>query len=146
MGNKLLLSALLTTLLSLSLQVQARADNLDIGDVVSKIPALKQGIAYSVEDSRFNYLSTIDVFKYGPVALEFGYAGPAEETGNKIVGVVSYDLLNLKKLGVQLPILDLVEFRPGLYAGYGRIQFSGDKSNDNEFDWGISATILSVKF
>ena len=133
---------LLAAILMLSIP-QAKADSFD---VIQQLPALKQGIAYSIEDGAFNYLSTIEIAKYKGFALEGGYAGRAKNTGDKIVGVVSYQVARLKDFGVTLPVLDLVEFNAGVYAGYGRIQFNGDKSNDNEFDYGISLTLLNVKF
>lgn len=108
-------------------------------DIIASVPALKQGIAYSFADSNVNYLSTIDVVNFKGFSLEAGYAGRAKETGDKIVAVVSYDLFKAKDY-VTWPVLQYVEFRPGLWAGVGRI------TGSNEFDWGVSATVLSLKF
>lgn len=124
----------------------AKAETLSIGDVLSNLPALKQGMAYSLADNQLNYLSTAEIVKYKGFALEGGYAGAAENTGNKIVGVLSYQVANLKDLGVTVPILDLIEFNVGAYAGYGSIQFAGNTKNDNEFDYGLSLTLLKTKF
>lgn len=123
----------------------ANADALNISDVVAKVPALKQGIAYSIEDGKINYLSTIEIVKWKGFSLEGGYAGAAQNTAHKLVGVVSYQVARLKDY-VEIPVLDLLEFNIGAYAGYGRIAFNGDTSNDNEFDYGISATLLNIKF
>lgn len=130
----------------LILAIPARAESLNLSEVASNLPALKQGIAYSIEDSKINYLSTVEILKWEGFALEAGYAGAAEETSHKAVGVISYQVAKLKDYGVTLPVLDLLEFNLGLYAGYGRLQFAGDKSNDNEFDYGVSATLLNIKF
>lgn len=124
----------------MSLPTITRADDsIGIFENLKNIPGLKQGVAFSLADYQINYLSTIDVVNYKKFSLEAGYAGRAKETGDKIVAVVSYDLLSLKDY-TNFPILKYVEFRPGLYAGIGRI------GGSNEFDWGVSATVFSVKF
>lgn len=136
---------LLVTVALLALASNARAE-LSLNETLGKLPALKQGIAYSLVDNKVNYLSTMEVLKYKGFALEAGYAGNAEETNHKAVGVISYRLGGLKDLGVDVPVLDLLEFNAGYYVGVGRIQFYGDTGNDNEIDHGISATIINVKF
>ena len=121
---------------------------LNLTDVLKTIPTLKQGIAYSVLDSRINYLTTVDLFNYKGINLEAGYAGISKSTGDKVVAVVSYDLWDAKKAGVTIPVLDLVKFRPGIYAGAGRLDIlnkSAAKGN-NEFDLGLSLTLIDVKF
>ena len=118
---------------------------LNIREVVEKIPALKQGIAYSLADSKFNYLSTIELASWKNITIEAGYAGAAENTGHKIVGVVSYPIVKLADLGVKLPVLDLVELNVGGYVGYGRVE-GLNSLDDSEFDYGISATLIKVKF
>jgi hypothetical protein len=112
-----------------------------------KMPPLKEGIAYSVADSRFNFLSTIELASYKGFSVEVGYAGAAKNTGSKAVGVVSYEIANLKKLGVTMPLLDLVSFNLGYYAGFGRISVApGETEGNNEFDHGISLTLIQMKF
>lgn len=147
---------LLVLLVALFLVVPiAKADSLSLGAALVALPALKQGIAYSIEDSKFNYLSTVEIANlrsanvpkfFKGFSLEGGYAGVADQTGHKIVGVVSYQVAKLKDFGVTLPVLDLVEFNVGYYAGYGRIQVTGDTGNDNEFDHGPSLTLLNIKW
>lgn len=110
-----------------------------------KLPPLKQGIAWSLADSKLNYLSTIEVLTWKGLNLEVGYAGRAENTGDKAVAVVSYEIAKLKDFGVTVPILDLIEFNFGAYAGYGRIE-NINSLDDSEFDYGLSATILNLKF
>jgi len=126
----------------------AKAESFSILDQLQKIPALKQGIAFSLVDNKVNYLSTLDLVQWKGFSLEAGYAGDAEKTNHKAVAVISYDVLNLKKLGVTVPVLDLIDVRLGGYIGYGRINI-GDQTNmdgNNELDYGLSATALSIKF
>lgn len=108
---------------------------------------LKQGIAYSLQDEKINYLLTIEIAKWKGFSLEAGYAGRAENTGDKAVAVISYQLAKAKDLGITLPILDLLEANVGVYTGFGRIQVNdGFDNGNNEFDWGVSATLISLKF
>lgn len=108
---------------------------------------LKQGVAYSLQDNKINYLSTIELAKWKGFSLEAGYAGRAENTGDKAVAVISYQVAKAKDLGITLPILDLLECNIGAYAGLGRIQVNdGFDNGNNEFDWGVSATLVSLKF
>ena len=117
----------------------ARADDLVIGDMLKKIPDMRQGIAYSFYDNDICYLSTMEVMKFKGISLEAGYSSK-----DKAVAVLSYELLNLKKMGVEIPVLDLISFQPGIFAGWGSI--NTQELDRSEFDWGISATIISVKF
>lgn len=112
-----------------------------------KLPPLKEGIAYSITDSKINFLSTIELLKFKGFNVEVGYAGQAPNTGDKAVAVLSYELLNLKNLGVAVPILDLVSFNLGYYIGVGRIELNpGNTKANNEFDQGVSLTVLNFKF
>lgn len=122
----------------------ARAE-FSIIDTLQKMPAVKQGVAFSVLDSKINHLSTVDVATWRGFALEAGAAYDAENTGVKAVAVVSYDLLKVKDI-VDLPILNLIEFRPGVFVGYGRIEGFEDGQLKGEGDYGVSLTALSLKF
>ena len=130
------------------LAIPARAEGVSIGDTLKSIPGLKQGIAWSLVDSKLNYLTTIDLVQYKGFNLEGGIAADAENTGIKAVVVISYDVVNLKKLGVTVPVLDLIDIRLGAYAGYGRIEIGSidTMKGNNEFDYGLSATFLKLKF
>lgn len=130
---------LLLTMSLLLVPTLAKADT-SVIDLIAQVPALKQGIAYSLVDSNINYISTVDLVKWKGLSIEGGYAGSAKNTGDKLVGVISYDLLNLKDIAPTIPILNVVEFRPGIWFGVGRI------GGSNETDWGISATVISLKF
>ena len=130
----------------------AWAGSLDVSDVLEKIPNLKTGVAYSVLDSDFNVISTFEVMKYKGLSLEAGMVLkklPNSETDvpNIPCVVVSYPLFKLADFGVELPILDLIECNLGVYAGYGRIGLEKcDIEANNQFDVGLSATLINIKF
>ena len=115
------------------------AEALDVSDALSKVE-FKQGVAYSVQDSVWNYLSTAEILKKGDFSLDAGTAYDAEKTGVKAVIVGSYRLGGLEKLGVEVPILKYIDLKPGVYFGVGRI------GAGNETDYGLSLSVLSVNF
>lgn len=137
-GVVLIVIAMLA-LISIVMVKCVRAETLSISDQLKKLPALKQGVAFSLIDNDFSYLSTIECLNWKGITLEAGYSSK-----DKIVGVISYQLLKLKDLGVKVPILDLVEFNLGLYGGYGRLNMQA--LNKSEWDAGCSITLISVKF
>lgn len=116
----------------------SKADEITLSDTLEKLPALKQGVAYSLQDRDFSYLSTLELASWKGFTLEAGYS-----SNDKIVGVISYPLLKLRDIGVSLPILDLIECNLGFYAGYGRVE---NLKEIGEATYGISATLLRVKW
>jgi hypothetical protein len=136
---------LLFVVLALCLMVGvANAGELSITETAKKLPALKQGIAYSIADSEFCYLSTIEIMNKCGVSLEAGYSSK-----DKAVIVASYKLLELKNY-VNVPLLDLLEANIGAYYGFGRIDLGlNDRDNmegNNESDYGLSLTLLNIKW
>ena len=126
----------------------AHAEALSIGDTLKQVPGASQGIAFSLVDNKVNYLTTIDIVKWKGLALEAGIAADAENTGTKAVAVISYDVINAKKLGVTIPVLDMIDVRLGAYYGAGRIEVGSidTMKGNNEQDFGFSATVLKLKF
>ena len=126
----------------------AHAEALSLGETLKALPGASQGVAWSLRDDKLNYLTTIDIVQWKGIALEAGIAADAENTGTKAVAVASYDVVNLKKLGVTIPVLDLIDVRLGAYAGFGRIQVGSidTMQGNNELDYGLSATVIKVKF
>ena len=135
---------LLTVMVALAITAQARAESLNISESLSKLPEINQGFAYSIADSKFNYLATVTLFSWKGLNFEGGYAGRAKDTRDKIITLVSYDLINLKKLGVTTPFLDLIDVNAGYYIGYGSINVH--EIDRSEFDHGIALTAIKVKF
>jgi hypothetical protein len=124
----------------------AQAESVSIIDGLKKIPGLKQGVSFSMMDNKFNYLTTMDIASVKGFNLEAGYSADAEQTGHKAVAVLSYDLFNAKKAGIKVPVLDLIDIRPGVYVGYGRIEGFQDGGLKGEMDYGLSVTAINLKF
>lgn len=120
----------------------AKAEDLSVSESLKKLPSLRPGIAYDNKTHKVEYLTTAEVLNYKGFSLEGGWVADTDTA----VGVISYDLINLKKLGVNVPILDLVDIRPGIWAGFSAIQFSGDTDTRNRYSWGESLTIINVKY
>jgi len=114
-------------------------ESINVGDLVQKLPGLKQGAGFSLIENEVNYLTTIELVNFKGFALEGGY-----NSKDKIVAVISADLINLKKLGCTVPILDLIDLRIGVYGGYGSI--NSQEIDNSEWDAGLSLTAISVKF
>ena len=114
---------------------------LNVGDVIGEpidiIPALKQGIIYSIDDQEFSYAFTTKIISWKDITLEGGYS-PADT----LLGVVSYRLGGLEQFGVEVPILDLLDLNVGYYIGWKDFT----DSDESKFDHGISATLLNIKF
>lgn len=102
---------------------------------LEKIPGLKQGVMYNVPDGVVSYISTIELASWKKATLEGGFSSD----NAAMIGTLSYKIVNLKELGVTLPVLDLVELNVGMSAGF---KF-GDSG---EWMWGPSATIINCKF
>lgn len=138
MGKKLILMAAV-----MLLAAQAQAETVRLSQVVPNL-SFKQGAAFSLIDNQFNYLSTVEVAKYKGFSIDLGYAGRAEETKDKAVVALSYNVLNLQNLGVELPLAKYIDLKLGVYAGMGNINFK--EMTDAELDWGVQATVLSISF
>lgn len=116
----------------------AKADSLTL-------PPLKQGFGWSAVDNQFNYFATADLIDKWGFVLGGGYAGRAENTKDKAVLTLTYEIANLQKLGVNVPIAKYIDLSIGAYAGYGNIQIV-NMNGGNEFDWGILCNLVSIKF
>ena len=109
----------------------------DLTDQVDILPVLKQGIIYSVDDQELSYAFTTQILEWEGVSLEGGYAAP-----DTLLGVVSYRLGGLERLGVNVPVLDLLDCNVGYYVGWKDM----NNSSDSKFDHGVAATLLNIKF
>ena len=114
--------------------------------IVDKIPTLHAGAFYSIRDGAVNHAETFDIFSFkDQFFVEVGYAGDAEQSNHKGILAVSYDIKKLH-LGnyIKLPLLDLVEFRPSAYVGWGNVNVQ--EITQSRLDYGVGATLISYKF
>jgi hypothetical protein len=109
------------------------------------LPTMSAGVYYSFKDHAINHVETVNIANKWNIYLDAGYAGDADETDGKAVLALSYDIKQLQlKNYVNLPILDLIAFRPAIFVGYGQIaKFDMTAA---KLDWGLGATIISYKF
>lgn len=142
---------LLSLLLSSLLTIQAKADEpsvvspstspiIDVGGIFSKIPTIKSGLAYDIEGSTFDNISTVEILNKWGFSLSGGYS-----TSDKIVAALDYDIGGLQRFGINVPILDLIDLRVGAYVGMGNISTSNGEDR-NKVAWGPEITIVSLKF
>lgn len=109
-----------------------------IVDFLKKIPGMRPGVMYNYSDSKVSFLSTVILAEKGVFAIEGGYS-----TSDDLVAIVSMKLVALKDLGIDLPILDLIEFRPGYAIGTSRI---GSGGGNCEYVHGVTATLINIKW
>ena len=113
-----------------------QAEPIKLNDITEKLPPLKQGFAWSLNDNKLNYLSTIEIAKWKFISFELGYAGRAENTGDKIIGVISTNLINAEKIGVEIISMEvmpdhvhlLIKYPPTLAIHYIVQQIKGTTS------------------
>lgn len=133
---------LLACLICLFAVGMARAE-VNIPELINKLPALNQNVIYSISDSKFDYATSVTLASIfsGRVNVDFGYS-PSTEA----LGAMTINLLNLKDW-IKFPILDSIVIEPGLYAGISRIAIGpGNAKDNNEFDWGCIVKLIAVKF
>ena len=115
----------------------------DVGNLFSKLPNLKQGAAYDVKSGNATFISTAELLNYAGFSLSAGYS-----TSSAIVGSLDYDIGGLSKLGINVPILSMVDLRIGMMVGMSDISTAttGGSAERNKLCWGPELTIVSVKF
>ncbi len=130
-------------------EMDTRPAAIDLGlindaPVVGKLPSLKNGAYFSLVDNKVNYSATVPVLSKGGFSLNVGYAGRAKNTGDKIIASLAYDLGNLERLGVNVPILKYVGFEPYICFAGGDI--GNTDIDSSESDFGVGVNLLSFSF
>lgn len=115
------------------------AEELSIGSIVKAIPDLKQGVMYDIRNKEVEYISTAQILKYKDLSIEIGYSPKTE-----ILGIVSYKLGSLEK--VDIPLLNWVSFNIGMGVGYDRLDKDVSKTDDSGLIYGVTATLIDIKF
>lgn len=119
------------------------AQTVDVGGLISKLPNLKQGVAFDINSKNASYFSTAEVINYKGFSLSAGYS-----TSSAIVASVDYDLGGLEKLGLNVPLLSMVDLRVGFMVGLSDISTatSSGSAERNKLVYGPEVTLVSVKF
>jgi hypothetical protein len=110
----------------------------DVQEILAKIPDIKQGIYYDVEENDLEYLSAIEIAKYCNFSLELGYI-----PNDTLLGIISYPLVKLADFGVELPILKHLKCDLGLAMGVSRI---GNNGGNNEVKYGVCVELLDIRW
>jgi len=97
---------------------------------LSLLPTTNTGVFYNLNDSEFEFISTFKAVGYKGVNLNIGYA-----TEDTLVGSIAYEIINLEKLGVEIPILKDLVVDAGWTIGTKRL------FQDHEFVNGPSITL-----
>ncbi len=101
---------------------------------LSVIPTTDVGVFYNLNDSKFEFVSTFKALSWQGINLNVGYA-----TEDTAVASLAYEIVNLEKLGIEIPILKEVVVDAGWTVGAKRL------FQDHEFVNGPSVT-LKLKF
>jgi hypothetical protein len=119
--------------------VNLKMDSLQ-GSVLDKLPPLKNAALYNIREGGIEYAGLLEVVKYKGFNLDVGYS-PSQS----IIAGISYDgLPSLAELGVKIPVLDLVDVKPGVYVGWDRIDVKDFRDTRENFFLG--ASILEFRF
>ena len=65
---------LIVLILGIMLATPVWAESLSVENTLKRIPDMKQGVAYSIEDGDFEYLSTVELANYKGFNIEAGYS------------------------------------------------------------------------
>lgn len=113
---------------------------LNVSDVFQKLPGLKQGVAYNINGKGVDYFTTVEIADFKNFCLSAGYS-----TTSNLVASLDYNLGGLKRFGINVPLLNIIELHLGFYVGVGNIS-SSNGDGRNKFAWGPELTLINVKF
>ena len=106
-----------------------------IGDIIAKLPVTNAGVYYNLNEKNLEFTSTFKAIGYSGFNLNIGYA-----SSESLVGNISYEILKLEKLGIELPILKEIIVDAGWTAGWRRAfdsqaEFSSGPSITLKWSW-----------
>ena len=111
----------------------------NLPDLINKLPALNQSIIFSLDENKFDYASSVTLVQLldKKISIDLGYSPSVE-----VLGLVSVKLVEVKKF-ITFPILDSVVIEPFVYVGARRIE---NLKEFGEYDYGVGVKLVSLKF
>jgi len=130
----------------------AYADDIDLGEAVSKAPPINTYLAYDIAERQFKPLETITVGKKDKFSFEIGLT--TEDNSVRLrdfktfVAQVSYDLLEFDEVpyAKDIPVINILGITSGIWAGYNRLGLEDSGKGNFEYAYGISIKLASFKF
>lgn len=133
------MKTILTLMMVLIMASCVSAEPLQLADITDRLPPLDNGVAYDIDKGKIVYTSTLNLLEWKGIVLNGGYS-----TLDSIIVGVSYELTNLEKLGVKVPILKYAKIEPMIYCGLGSLNVQTLK--ESEFTYGVGVKLLEVDF
>lgn len=124
-----------------SLSTSSHAD-VAIGEILSKIN-FNSGVGYDSVNHKIVNTDTIRLLGYSGMLLDPSIDVGFASNDNIVVGA-SVGLFNAKKVGIDIPVLDLIDLRPQILYGWGNINVVDWAGSKNTVIYG--ASIIKVKF
>jgi hypothetical protein len=113
--------------------------NLNPPAVLDKMPPLKNVAFYSLNDHNWSYAGMFDVLNYHGLKLDAGYS-----PSDTVIVALSYDLFNLEKFGVEVPVVKELGLEPVIGYGLGRIDLQD--TTDAKENILIGFNIINIRF
>lgn len=132
---KKLLLIIIATILGFWVGFSAYPEDSILDKIKNLLPDTKPGFYYDVVGKDLEAISSFSIANYKNVSAEIALGD--EQT---VMAVISYPIVKAKDLGINIPILDLIELNVGFAFGYE------DITNDREFKYGPSVTLINFKF
>lgn len=116
----------------------ARAE-INLPDLLKKLPALNQSVIFSLDEYKFDYAVSTTLVKLWQerISIDLGYSPRVEA-----LGLVSIKLVEVKNL-ITFPILDKIVFEPFIYFGMKRLENLKEPGQSTK---GVGVKIISLKF
>jgi len=120
-----------------------------IADNLSKLPGVKQGIGWDIEDEDLLNITSVDAVTWGEgrfgmkedkIGLGGGIATDFDDTTYP-VATLNYKLGGLQDFGFSYPLQEFVNIEVGGFLGRDI-----DSNSDKDWHWGVQANIIQIKF
>lgn len=126
-------------LLGYNIPKPAFAEEVNLPNLLTKLPALNQSVIFSLDNSKFDYAPSVTLVQLWDkkISIDLGYSPSVE-----VLGLASFKLVEVKDY-LDYPILKWVTIEPFIYAGVSRIE---NLKELGEYDYGVGVKVISIKF